>query len=96
MERVFLAAMAKRYVWDATEAEALGFADRTIRRVMDLGTLDDVLQLEPVLGRDRLIACLRSAPAGALRPRSWWFWHYRLGLTSAEDDPPPLPIRTFA
>ncbi len=93
-EEAFLGAMAKRYVWDATEAEALAYPDRTIRRIMDLGTLEDVLRLEPVFGRDRLVLCLRLAPAGALRPRSWWFWHYRLGLTPAEQDPPPMPERT--
>lgn len=95
-EEAFLAAVAKRYVWDAMAAEALSYPGRTIGRVMDLGALEDVLQLQPVLDRDRLVSCLRLAPAGALRPRSWWFWNYRLGLTSAEQDPPPMSIRNFA
>lgn len=89
----FLAAMARRYMWDQSEAEALADTGRIIRRVMDLGTLDDVLALEPAVGRDRLIATLRGAPVGSLRPRSWWFWHYRLGLADAERDPPPMPVR---
>ena len=95
-ERTFLTAMARRYVWDKTTEQALAFADGIILRVMDLGTIEHVLELEHVLGRDRLASRLRDAPAGALRPRSWWFWHYRLGLTPAEQDPPPMPVRTFA
>ena len=92
-EVAFLAAMAKRYVWDKTEAEALAFPNRIIRRVMDLGVLDDVLALEPALGRERLVGTLRTMPAGGMRPRPWWFWHYRLGLADAAHDPPPMPMR---
>ena len=92
----FLRAMARRYVWDQSEAEALADPARIIRRVMDLGTIDDAFNLEPILGRDRLAEVLRTSPAGALRPRSWWFWHYRLGLVAAADDPPPMPVRTYA
>ena len=94
--RAFLAVMARRYVWDKTELEALALPDRVIRRVMDLGTLADVLEMEQVLGRDRLVATLRTMPAGGMRPRSWWFWHYRLGLADAAHDPPPMPKRSFA
>ena len=88
--------MAERYVWDKTETEALAFPERIVLRVMDLGTLEDVLTMEKAFGRDRLVAVLHSAEVGALRPRSWWFWHYRLGLPDADHDPPPIPVRTFA
>ena len=91
----YLRAMARRYVWDQSEAEALVDPARIIRRVMDLGTIDDAFDLEPILGRDRLAEVLRTSPAGAMRPRSWWFWHYRLGLVAAADDPPPMPVRTY-
>ena len=92
----FLREMARRYVWDQTEAEALAAPERTIRWVMDLGVIEDALALEPRLGRARLIEILSTSPPGALRPRSWWFWHYRLGLADAAHDPPPMPIRTYA
>lgn len=91
----FLRAMARRYVWDQSEAEALADPTRIVRRVMDLGVLEDALELEPRLGRARLVEVLRTAPAGAMRPRSWWFWHYRLGLADATHDPPPMPMRRF-
>ena len=94
-ETEFLRGMARRYVWDQSEAEALAMPDRIIRRVMDLGVFDDALALEPTLGRARLIQVLRAAPPGAMRPRSWWFWHYRLGLADVRRDPPPMPVRSF-
>jgi hypothetical protein len=89
----FLRAMARRYVWDQSEADALAFPDRIIRRVMDLGTIDDAFDLEPVFGRDKLAEVLRTSPAGALRPRSWSFWHHRLDLIAPTDAPPPMPVR---
>ena len=92
---VFLRAMAARYVWDQTQAEALANPARIIRRVMDLGVLEDALDLELELGRATLVDVLRNAPAGAMRPRSWWFWHYRLGLADAAHDPPPMPVRRY-
>lgn len=94
-EAAFLREMAQRYVWDMTEAEALERPERVILRVMDIGVLEDALALEPMLGRAHLVTILRTSPPGALRPRSWWFWHYRLGLTAADADPPPMPVRSF-
>ncbi len=91
----FLRRMARRYVWDQTETEALANPARTVRRVMDLGVIDDALDLESQLGRARLVEVLRTCPAGAMRPRSWWFWHYRLGLADATHDPPPMPVRSY-
>lgn len=92
----FLRAMARRYVWDQSGAEALANPDRIVRRVMDLGTIDDAFDLEPFLGRDRLAEVLRSSPAGAMRPRSWAFWHHRLGLIAPNENPPPMPLRRLA
>ncbi len=87
--------MARRYVWDRDPDDALAEADRTIRRVMDLGTIEDVFAMEEILGRPRLVDALATTPPGGLRPRSWWFWHYRLGLTEPGADPPPMPLRVI-
>ena len=97
-ELPFLQAMARRYCWDMPDPDegARTAPDRVVRRVMDLGVLEDALALEPTLGRARLVDILRASPPGAMRSRSWWFWHYRLGLADADHDPPPMPIRTFA
>lgn len=92
----FLRAMARRYVWDRSEADALAWPDRIIRRVMDLGTIDDAFDLERILGRARLAEVLRTSPAGAMRPRSWSFWHHRLELVAPTENPPPMPVRRVA
>jgi hypothetical protein len=93
-EGEFLQKMAHRYCWDAMDTRVVA-PDRIVRRVMDLGILDDALSLQPLFGRERLVDILRTAPPGSMRPRSWWFWHYRLGLADATHDPPPMPSRRF-
>lgn len=90
-----LARLEARYCWDrdpATTTEPL----RVIRRTMDFGDGEDLLDLERVADRALLVEALTTAPAGALRPRSWSYWHYRLRLTPTDQDPPPLPVRRFA
>lgn len=95
-EEAFLRGMARRYGWDMDEADALPLRERLIWRVMDIGRLEDIQAMESRLGRQALAASLRRAPAGAMRPKSWAFWHYRLGLADAERDPPPMPARRVA
>ena len=91
----FLRAMARRYVWDQTPDEALARPDRIVRRVLDLGTWEDTSTLEAIFGHSRLAVILSASPPGALRPRSWWYWHYRLGLTVPAKSPPPMPTRSY-
>ncbi len=93
-ETEFLHKMARRYCWEMQDGATV-LPEHVVRRVMDLGVFDDALALEATFGRARLAAILQGAPAGALRPRSWWFWHYRLGLADADHDPPPMPTRGF-
>jgi hypothetical protein len=88
--------LANRYIWDMRLAEALRFPDRIILRTMDIGTLPDILALERVFGGMALAEILRRAPAGALKPRSWSFWHYRLGLIPPGGRVPPQPLRLVA
>lgn len=82
-----LASLAARYIWWQSPPAALRRPERIIAQVMDLGTLDDADLLESTLGPARLAEVLRTAPAGWFRPRSWSYWHHRLGLTSV----PPVP-----
>ena len=88
--------LASKYCWDINPDEAIKHQNRIILRVMDFGTLEDIFGLETLFGAKQLAGILKAAPAGALRPRSWSFWHYRLGLANAQIDPPPMPVRTFA
>ena len=84
--------IAKRVKWfDAPERTLAHEAD-FLGRVMALATLEDAGFVEQVYGRDQMIAAIRSAAPGAMDPRSWSYWHLRLGLGRAG----AMPIRRFA
>ena len=70
--------------------------EKVLLRTMDIGTLPDLLAAERVFGRGQLAGILAGADAGAMKPRSWSFWHYRLGLTAPGEPPPPMPTRRLA
>jgi hypothetical protein len=81
--------IASRVVWWDTPDRVLAREDDFLCRVMALGTLQDANYVEDTFGSDRLQHALRSAPPGVLDPRSWHYWHHRLGLGAAG----PLPAR---
>ena len=89
----FLLKMADRYGWDTPRSDALANPGRIILRVLDIGALEDILACERVIGRGNLASIVQGSNAGALRPKSWDFWHYRLGLAEADYTPPPPPTR---
>lgn len=80
--------MARKYLWWREPGEAPQ-PDSVIAQVMELGDYSDVLRLEAALGRERLAGALRNAPPGRLSPRSWAYWHYRLGLAAPGKVPAP-------
>lgn len=88
--------LARRYSWDMTMEEVPRWPHRLLRRVMDMGTFEDILSMEHNIGRDELTRALLTAEAGELRPKSWTFWHYRLGLVAYDMSCPPLPTRRSA
>ena len=85
---------AKTYVWWKSPEEALAFPERVIAQVMDIGTHEDIQALTRLVGDETLRQVLTHAQAGQFRPRSWAYWHYRLGLAEV-DQVPPLPSRKF-
>ena len=87
--------LAKTYIWWEPPAETLARPVRLVAQVMDLGTWDDCLALGRCFGKTMMRAALKNAQPGWFRPRSWTYWHYRLGLTPWESDPPAMPIRNF-
>ena len=93
VENQILRALAARYCWDMDPKDAPARKNSVILRVMDLGAWDDLLDLEKTFGAAELARRLRAAPPGALRPRSWTFWHYRLGLADSANQPPAPPER---
>ena len=91
----FLRQMARKYVWWLPSEEAMARPHLVTAQVMNLGDYADVRALEAALGRERLARAVRAADAGRFSPRSWSFWHYRLGL-ARPGRVPPLPRRSFA
>ncbi len=81
--------IASRMVWWDTPDRVLAREDDFLRRVMALGNLADVNYIENTYGPDRLRRTLRTASVGILDPRSWHYWHHRLGRGAAG----PLPSR---
>lgn len=88
--------LALKYSWDLALPEARDRPARLLRRVMDMGLLEDIVAMERAFDGDSLRRALVTAEAGALRPKSWAWWHYRLGLTAIDAAPPPPPVRRFA
>lgn len=93
--RAFLKKMASKYVWFKTPDTALELPHRVIAQVMDLGIWEDLLKLENFFGKATLRKVLRTAEIGQFRPKSWHFWHYRLGLAEV-GKVPPMPRRKLS
>jgi len=91
---VDLKSFASKYVWWKTPAQALDMPERVMAQVMNIGDYFDVQDLARRVGDDALRQVLIKAEAGQFSPRSWAYWHYRLGLATA-GQVPPLPSRRF-
>ena len=87
---------ARRYIWWQTPEEAVRDPHRLMAQVMDIGTFEDARDLIRLVGETRLREVLEQSQAGWLRPCSWSYWHYRLGLAETEQDIPPLPERRIS
>ena len=94
-EKEMLEPLARKYVWWKTPDEALAKPERVIAQVMDIGDYADVQALATVVGDAVLTDVLKRADIGAFNPRSWAYWHYRLGLADA-GCVPPMPMRRTA
>ena len=90
-----LRSLAEKYIWWIPPDQAIQTPERIVAQVMTLGDYDDVQALTEELGEDYLIHVLRHAEAGVFSPKSWDFWHYRLGL-SKPGEVPDLPQRRIA
>ena len=86
---------ARKYIWWLTPEEAITMPERVAAQVMNIGDYDDVQALAALAGDDYLRAVLRRAEIGQFTPRSWAYWHYRLGL-AALDQVPAMPERIRA
>ena len=93
--RDILAEFARKYLWWGTPAVALRSPARVIAQVMELGDFADVERAIGAFGERRLVAVIERSEPGWFSPKSWAYWHYRLGLSSV-DHVPTLPVRRFA
>jgi len=91
-----LGTLARKYIWWQSPEESLGWPERIIAQVMNIGTIEDTSTLETLLPSGTLQDVLRHAQPGWFRPKSWTFWHYRLGLIQPGDEVPELPARKFS
>lgn len=90
-----LLGLARKYVWWTEPEQALGSPLRILAQAMELATWDDIARLEREAGGATLREVLRRARPGTFSPRSWHFWHVRLGLARRPGETPPLPRRAF-
>ncbi len=95
INRAALKRFASKYIWWKTPDEAVAMPERVIAQVMNLGDYTDVQALAALVGDDVLRNVLTHAEIGQFSPRSWVYWHYRLGL-AAVGEVPPVPARRFA
>ena len=84
--------LAEKYLWWMTPDEALKRPGRILVQVMNIGDFDDVSLLLECIGEEQARHLLQHAEAGQFSPRSWHYWHYRLGLAEP-GAVPPLPAR---
>ena len=95
IDREALKPLASKYIWWKTPDEAVDMPEHVIAQVMNIGDYTDVQQLAHQVGDDVLREVIAHAQAGQFDPRSWAYWHYRLGLAPV-DHVPPLPVRRTA
>ena len=89
-----LSRLVARYLWWKPVDEVTDFSNQLIAQVMNIGDFADVNAMAKTVGDDRLRSVLTNAEAGQFTPRSWAYWHYRLGLAQV-DKVPPLPARNL-
>ncbi len=88
--RELLAELERKYIWFEPVGAARHSEERILSQAMDLGTYDDILRIEDIVGRAALAAVMQSAAPGAISDRSWEFWRGRLTARGfAVADRPP-------
>lgn len=87
--------LGRKYLW-WRPVDGLPFSeDRIVAQIMNLGTYDDVLQLEEALGHARLASVMLHAEPGWFSDRSWEFWRGRLSFATGAEMPEKAPRRAF-
>lgn len=90
-----IARLARRYLWWMDVPTNDAQVDRLVIQIMDIGDFDETKELLDALGTQRFCDALKGALPGQIRPKSWAYWHYRLGLINIDETPPRMPVRAF-
>jgi hypothetical protein len=81
--------VAQRVVWFKPPEEALADPIHFLAHLMTFGTIEDLIALQGIVGKDELCEVLDHAPPGIFDARSWAYWNLKCGRQPA----PPLPKR---
>jgi len=87
--------LGRKYLWWRPVDGSPFPEDRIVAQIMNLGTYDDVLQLEEALGSARLADVMLHAEPGWFSDRSWEFWRGRLSFATGVELPDKAPRRAF-
>ncbi|HIJ88366.1 MAG TPA: hypothetical protein HPP97_11910 [Desulfuromonadales bacterium] len=85
-------ALAAKYIWWVKPEDVLKRPERVVIQVMNIGDFTDTVAVIESIGEERARELLTNAEAGQFSPRSWHYWHYRLGLAEV-GNVAPLPKR---
>jgi len=81
--------LATRCIWWEKPEEALRDKNRFLTYAMNRCSLQDIALLESHYSTADFSETLAHAAPGIMHPRSWNYWHLRLGHETV----PPLPVR---
>lgn len=74
-----LVKVAKRVIWFEQPEESLADPVRFATYAMTYGTHEDMKVVRQYMSDDDLREALEKAPPGITDPRSWTYWHLKLG-----------------
>ena len=81
--------VARRVIWFQPPQHAIADPVRFAAYALTYGTHEDMKVLRRHWSDDDLREALAKAPPGIIDPRSWTYWHLKLG----QHPPPPMPRR---
>ncbi len=90
-----IAGFGRKYLWWTPPGGEPHSEDRIIAQTMNLGTYDDILLLERMAGKARLVQIMLHAEPGWFDGRSWEFCRGRLSFATGGATPNKAPRRAF-
>lgn len=83
--------IARRVIWFESPEKALANPLQFLAYAMTYARHEDMRVIRQFVSDEDFREALDNAPPGIIDPRSWAFWHLKMG----RHPPPPLPRRTF-